>query len=244
MAHKDWQHNDPLIAAYLNDLNNCKILSAEEQMELFIPAQKGNKDALKALVVSNLPFVIRIAKNYRNMGVEFPDLINEGALGLFSAVRKYDVKSGNRFSTYAVNWIEMHIRKAIDENSTIHIPRKSKIDRKKFSVLSIYEPFDEDKLVPLVEVIPDEQSSPTYSLAEENEMAVKINVLLENLDEMETKIIRSYFGFDGKKKSFRKIGDELHLSRERIRQIQKKILEKLRLMAEENEMDFFLMVAA
>ena len=97
---------------YLKDLNRS-LLSPEEERELFIRYNNGDKLAKDIIIERNLKLVVSIAKRYINRGMEFQDLIQEGNLGLITAVDKFDLSFGNRFSTYAIWWIRQTIGRAI-----------------------------------------------------------------------------------------------------------------------------------
>ena len=103
---------------YLKDLNRS-LLSAEEEKNLFIRYNNGDKKAKDIIVEKNLRLVIFVAKKYINRGIEFEDLIQEGNLGLITAVDKFDLSFGNRFSTYAIWWIRQTIGRAIFNKAQI-----------------------------------------------------------------------------------------------------------------------------
>lgn len=102
------------------------IKTIEEEHELIRKAQSGDQDAVNKLVESNLRLVISIAKRYRNVsGVMFEDLIQEGNLGIFKAIEKFDTSTGNRFSTYASWWIRQNVTRYISNHGrTVRIPIK------------------------------------------------------------------------------------------------------------------------
>ena len=107
---------------YLKDLNK-NLLNAEEEKNLFIRYNNGDKKAKDIIVEKNLRLVIFVAKKYINRGIEFEDLIQEGNLGLITAVDKFDVNRGYKFSTYATWWINQAIGRAlIDNPQAIRLP--------------------------------------------------------------------------------------------------------------------------
>ena len=110
-------HNDNILALYINDINKIPMLSHEEQSELADKAQKGDKKAQDKLVNANLRFVVNVAKKYQNHGLDLTDLLNEGNLGLLTAVEKFDSSKGYHFISYAVWWIRQSILKAVCEKS-------------------------------------------------------------------------------------------------------------------------------
>jgi RNA polymerase primary sigma factor len=108
---------------YLKEIGNIPLLTAEQEKELAERITFGDIEARKTMIVSNLRLVVNIAKKYMGRGVELPDLIAEGNLGLMKAVDKFDPKRGNRFSTYASCWIRQAISRAIaDQGRTIRLP--------------------------------------------------------------------------------------------------------------------------
>ncbi len=111
------------IRLYLKDIKNISLLTAEEEIELARRVQKGDKEAQKKMVRSNLRLVINIAKRYSHLKVPIMDLIEEGNLGLIRAVQKFNPNKGFRFSTYAAWWIKQYITRAIiNQGKTIRIP--------------------------------------------------------------------------------------------------------------------------
>jgi RNA polymerase primary sigma factor len=99
------------------------LLKASEERELAALVREGDKAAYDRMVESNLRLVVSIAKYYANRGLDLPDLVQEGNLGLMHAVTKYDGRKGYRFSTYATWWIKQAIRRAIvNKTRTIRIP--------------------------------------------------------------------------------------------------------------------------
>ena len=107
---------------YFREIKKIPLLSLKEERELFRRYHKGDKEAFNRLVESNLRFVVYVACWYREKGLSFEDLIGEGNLGLIEAIRRFDEKRGNKFTTYAVWWIRQAIQKAIDrEKGVVHI---------------------------------------------------------------------------------------------------------------------------
>ena len=112
-----------LIKQYLKEINTKKLLTLEEERELAELASKGDETAKKKLVESNLRLVVSIVKHYKNCGLSFEDLIQEGNLGLMNAVDKYDLSKGYRLSTFAPWWIRQSISRAIaNQGRIIRVP--------------------------------------------------------------------------------------------------------------------------
>lgn len=107
---------------YLNSLNK-PILTREKEHELFIRIKNGDNQARNELIESNLRLSVVIAKRYIGMGVEFLDLIQEGNIGIMTAIDKFDPEKGYKFSTYATYWIRQKIsRSVMQKGRTIRIP--------------------------------------------------------------------------------------------------------------------------
>jgi len=108
---------------FLNDIGKVRLLTAHEEIGLAKRIERGDLDAKQKMVESNLRLVVSIAKNYRNQGLPFLDLIQEGTLGLVRAAEKFDHRKGFKFSTYATAWIRQAVSRALDNKArTIRIP--------------------------------------------------------------------------------------------------------------------------
>ena len=113
---------DP-IKAYLKEIKNIALLTAQEEVDLARRIKKGDKKAREAMIRANLRLVISIAKRYTNLGIALSDLIEEGNIGLMRGVDKFDPEKGFRFSTYAAWWIKQGISRAIiDQGKMIRVP--------------------------------------------------------------------------------------------------------------------------
>src|SRR5450755_2561345 len=108
---------------FLKDIAKVRLLTVEEEVDLAKRIERGDLDAKQKMVESNLRLVVSIAKNYRNQGLPFLDLIQEGTLGLVRAAEKFDYRRGYKFSTYATWWIrQATVRALADKARTIRIP--------------------------------------------------------------------------------------------------------------------------
>jgi RNA polymerase primary sigma factor len=104
---------------YLHDIGKLSLISVDEEIILARRMKEGDRKAYEKLIKSNLRFVVSVAKQYQNLGLTLPDLINEGNLGLIKAAERYDDTRGFKFISYAVWWIRQSILQAIAEQSRI-----------------------------------------------------------------------------------------------------------------------------
>ena len=115
--------DESVLGMYLKEINRIPLLTREEENELALRAQQGDKAARDKIVRANLRFVVNVAKNYQNRGLDLTDLISEGNIGLLNAIEKFDVNRGYHFISYAVWWIRQSILKAIGEKGrAIRLP--------------------------------------------------------------------------------------------------------------------------
>ncbi|MGB4407462.1 MAG: sigma-70 family RNA polymerase sigma factor [Sphaerochaeta sp.] len=259
-----------ILTMYLKDINRIPLLSKEEELSLAKRVVAGDEFARKRMIESNLRFVVNVAKKYQNQGLPLIDLINEGNIGLMTALEKFDPDKGYHFISYAVWWIRQSVMKAINEksravrlplNRTNELLQIQKAQRSLMSDNSTEDPTAEDigeltgfdaehvnsllgisrELVSLDapvfndtgsssvgDFIEDESRSPEDSLLD---VALKedISTVLSTLSDKEREIIELRFGLEGKiPMSLKEIGEIYNLTKERIRQIEKKALERLR----------------
>ena len=108
---------------FLKDIGKVPLLTAAQEVELAKRIERGEHAAKQAMVEANLRLVVSIAKRYRNQGLPFLDLIQEGTIGLVRAAEKFDWRKGYKFSTYATWWIRQAVARAIaDKGRTIRMP--------------------------------------------------------------------------------------------------------------------------
>ena len=108
---------------FLKDIGKVDLLTAPQEIELAKRIERGDHSAKQAMVEANLRLVVSIAKRYRNQGLPFLDLIQEGTIGLVRAAEKFDYRKGFKFSTYATWWIRQAVARALaDKSRTIRMP--------------------------------------------------------------------------------------------------------------------------
>jgi RNA polymerase primary sigma factor len=127
-AERAWETAEPEISTdtlqlFLKDIGKVPLLTAAQEVELAKRIERGDHSAKQAMVEANLRLVVSIAKRYRNQGLPFLDLIQEGTIGLVRAAEKFDWRKGFKFSTYATWWIRQAVARAIaDKGRTIRMP--------------------------------------------------------------------------------------------------------------------------
>jgi len=114
---------DDSVKMWLREIGRVSLLSLDQEIKLAKRAESGDENALAVLIEANLRLVVSIAKRYSGRGISFPDLIQEGNIGLIKAVQRFDYRKGYKFSTYATWWIRQAITRAIaDQGRTIRVP--------------------------------------------------------------------------------------------------------------------------
>jgi RNA polymerase primary sigma factor len=246
--------NQEEISNYLKDIRKLKVMTPERERELaermlsgFI-TEEEIKEIQKELLEGNLRFVITVSKQYQNQGLDLPDLIAEGNLGLMKAIEHFDWSKQLRFISYAVWWVRQSILQSLNENArTIRLPvnvvqelHKAKKELDKAGVelpeKFINLPYTVNLDSPLNEegdTLLDVLNNPNADLADANlstEQTLKEKLLsmLDVLDEREKIIIQDYFGLSGSTRTLEDIGNDFDLTKERVRQIKEKALRKLR----------------
>ena len=108
-----------VLSRYFSDIREYPLLTKEQEQGLARNVKNGCRDSLHELVESNLSFVVKVASEYRNLGLPFEDLLNEGNIGLIEAAHRYDATKGTKFITYAIWWIRKSILKSLSEHSSL-----------------------------------------------------------------------------------------------------------------------------
>ncbi len=257
------------VRMYLSEIGRVDLLTADEEIKLANAIAKGDPVAKQKLAEANLRLVVSIAKKYIGRGLSFLDLIQEGNIGLFRAVEKFDPTRGFKFSTYATWWIRQAITRAIaDQARTIRIPvhmvetinklthtqrrllqefgREPTVDElasemdmeiKKVrhilkisqDIVSLEAPVGAEEDSKLGDFIEDDDAISPSDSTNRQIMKENIHYMLQYLTPREQKIIRMRFGLDdGIGHTLEEVGREFGVTRERIRQIEAKILQKMR----------------
>ena len=264
-----------VLSIYLKEINRIPMISHEEENELALKAKAGDKRAREKLINSNLRFVVTVAKKYQGQGLPLEDLINEGNLGLLTALEKFEPEKGYHFISYAVWWIRQSILKAVCEKSRavrlplnranelfqiqkiqktlIHESGSSDVSGDDIAAESGLEPdlirdllavsremvsFDapvaskgEISDSKVGDFIEDDKMGPEEEVMQAS-LKEDVETLLSTLTEKERDIIILRFGLhDTKPMSLKEIGDLYGLTKERIRQIEKRAIEKMKMPA-------------
>lgn len=258
------------IQMYLKEIGKVPLLTTEEEIELAKRKEKGDKEAEKKIIEANLRLVVSIAKKFTGAkGLSLLDLIQEGNIGLFRAVEKFEYRKGYKFSTYATWWIRQAITRALaDQSRTIRIPvhmvetinKFQQIQRQLIQDLG-REPLPEeisaemgediDKVRHIIKISQDTISLETTVGEDEEDSTLEdfiedvknvtpdrsaalqllkdyVKEVIVQLSPREQKILEMRFGLeDGVAHTLEEVGREFDVTRERIRQIEAKALEKI-----------------
>lgn len=128
---------DASLGIYFKDVSKLSMITPEKEVELTRRIKLGDKAAANELVTANLRFVISVAKQYQNKGLDLVDLIQEGNIGMLEAAYKFDETRGYRFISYAVWWIRQSIMRAISEQCrTVRVPMSQIVNMSKINKMS------------------------------------------------------------------------------------------------------------
>jgi RNA polymerase sigma factor (sigma-70 family) len=183
--------------------------------------------ARETMTQANLALVVHVAKNYQRRGVPMADLIQEGNISLVRAVERFDPEHGTRLGTYATAWLHRSIRRAVRTlGRTVRLPESAK-NAQSHSV-PIDEPVGQERLS-LTDVLCEDDAIAPDDLAAREQVRSQARELLEGLSPQEAVVVRRRFGIEqDHAETLREIGEVLGVTRERVRQIEKLALDKLR----------------
>jgi RNA polymerase primary sigma factor len=255
---EDIKSSNPLnqdeIQIYLKDIRKLKVMTPEREKfltERIIAndcTEREKEQIQKEMLEGNLRFVITVAKQYQNQGIDLADLIAEGNFGLMKAIKNFDWSKNNRFISYAVWWIKQSILQSLNENSrTIRLPvnvvqdmhKEKKENEKtnkelsdKFATLprmidlDMHINEDGDTLIDIIKN--DNVESPDEIFSTKDLLKEKMMKIMGVLDSRERVIVEDYYGITGTPRTLEDIGSDFSLTKERVRQIKEKALRKLR----------------
>ena len=234
------------IEAYIRAANSYPMLTAEEEKELAERLHyEGDLEAAKTLILSHLRFVIHVARSYSGYGLPQADLIQEGNIGLMKAVRRFNPEVGVRLVSFAVHWIKAEIHEYVLRNWRIVKVATTKSQRKLFFNLRKNKKrlgwFNQDE----VELVAKELGVSESDVREmesrmsaqednwDNHAADRLTLAIKTLDERSQDIIRARWLEDDNKSTLQELADKYGVSAERVRQLEKNAMKKLRLAIED-----------
>jgi len=246
--------NQEEISTYLKDIRKLKVMTPERERELSEKicsnqiSESEKAQIYKELLEGNLRFVITVAKQYQNQGLELSDLVAEGNIGLLKAIQNFDWTKKLRFISYAVWWIRQSILQSLNENArTIRLPvnvvqelfkEKKSVDKnggelsEKFamlpSIVDLDRQINEDGDTLLDMIVDQNAEMPDEVFNTKEILKEKLFGIMRVLDEREKSIVEDYFGLSGQTRTLEDIGNDFNLTKERVRQIKEKALRKLR----------------
>ena len=252
------------VEEYLRDLNQLEMVSPEEETELAARIQAGDDAAFKRLVEANLRFVVSVAKQYQNRGLELSDLINEGNIGLIKAAMKFDPTRGFKFISYAVWWIRQQILQAVsDQGRIIRLPMNqvgilnkiykvrseflqenereptdeelsalvdispAKLADSEITTYSLDYPMGEDDSQSLADILPDKSIPSTDNGMDIESLRSDLLTVMSVLNGRERRVLELSFGLGCPAMTLEEIVEDMDLTRERVRQLRVKAINKL-----------------
>ena len=215
--HTPSEREAETVARYLEAIGAEPLLTDEEMNRLARRVRQGDDAALERLTRANLRFVVSVATQYRGRGLDLFDLINEGNLGLIKAAQRFDETKGVRFLSSAVWWIRQTIGEALEAQAK----------QRELSGISVNAQRS-DGHTTMLDYLEDEDSPRAdEGLRREGSRRAMLQALAA-LMPREREVIERTFGLVGAQQTMAEVGHEMGLKRERVRQIRKGALRKLR----------------
>lgn len=217
---------------YIGDIIGENLLSDEEEVQLSNRIKIGDAKALEKLTKANLTFVVSIAHQYKEQGLDEDDLISEGNIGMMYAAQKFDGSKGIRFVKFAAPYIRKAIEKSIKEQTTLYkVPKKENklFEKKRAKPVSLDQPIpvgSNNKLT-LQNLIPNNNNKDTDDSVNSNILNTILMQSINCLNEREKAVITQLYGINGTSLTMAEIATSLGLKRERVRQIRNTALRKL-----------------
>ncbi len=233
------RHTDDTLALYLREIGRVPRLSREEETELARQARQGDAAARNRLIRSHLRFVVLVARRFQGNGLPLEDLINEGNLGLIRAAEMFDPERGCPFTSYAVLWIRQAVNRAVRRYAREARPPRSMAG---WTTVSLDAPVgEEEDSGRLVDSIADQKGRRPDELALDSSLREEIGDLLAALPPREAGILQARFGLQGgKPATLEEVGERYELTKERVRQIEKKSLRRIRHFVESGRLKGYL----
>jgi len=257
-THKE---RSTLLSRYFSEIREYRLLTKKQEQGLARNVKKGCRDSLDELVKSNLSFVVKVASEYRNLGMPFEDMLNEGNIGLIEAAHRYDASKGTKFITYAIWWIRKSILKSLSEHSSlVRVPtyqmkkvreirdaenslrrslgrkpaREEISDRLSRSVnkidqvlqftlreMSLDDKVGKDRDTPIADYLVDHNLVTPEDDLIKREANTLVSEAMADLTEQERTVLCHRFGIaGGPTLTLKEIGEMMHISRERVRQVE------------------------
>ncbi|MBE2254363.1 MAG: sigma-70 family RNA polymerase sigma factor [Myxococcus sp.] len=210
------------LSHYMRSMGGHKQLTREDEYELSGRARKGDEAARRTLAVSNLPFVVAVAKKFTSRGARLDDLIQEGNVGLMKAIEHFDSRKNVRFATYAVWWIRAYITRYLKDNRS-HV-RGGEHERISMNDFSLDTPLDDEGDSTYMERLEDAGPTPdvTFLKLEQDEgVAEALQKVRRRLGDLGWDILQERLTQD-KPRTLEELGQRWGVSRERVRQVELK----------------------
>jgi RNA polymerase sigma factor (sigma-70 family) len=232
------------LSSYLGAIRRYKLLTRSGEHRLATASQQGVAGAENEMVEANLRLVVKIAKDYRNTHVPFEDLISEGNLGLMEAAHRFDPSRGVRFVSYATWWIRKYMLRAVDRQahqSSSPRPESTEVGSDgagaggtprragRQRILSFEDFMQNSGDRNFIESFASEDAADPEDRILENQLAEALVSVLDRLPLKERGILVAHYGLDGgAPKTLQAIGGEMGLTRERVRQLELRALDRAR----------------